>query len=339
MALLIVLFLGSCQGFIYTGQVRKKDIPKNLRQELADYIRVPAGMFNTGVPGYFHHPDPVIHENRFLVAGFYLNKYEVSVSEYMNFCRISGDSSMKPDTLCFLRDGNDLMYNEPIASMYFWHPKFYNYPIVGITQKQAMAYLKWKSGELQNMLNDSTLLIYLRLPSEIEMEHYLKMEAEWIDKRLPFLNFNTGSMYSEKGEPIKFEEDDGFEYLAPVKHMNFKSSEVYQLFGNAAEMTQSSLGDFVFKHIDSAGWVSDHCLRQLKYSVPQSLSGNGMEWDTLCLDPPHARLIKDSTIHVSKGGSWFHDPYYCHPGTIIPYQSNKAYSWLRFRPVLVLERL
>ena len=44
-----------------------------------------------------------------------------------------------PDTLVWIRDFT-YSYNEPWANMYFWHPSFDDYPVVGITWKQANAF-------------------------------------------------------------------------------------------------------------------------------------------------------------------------------------------------------
>lgn len=51
-----------------------------------------------------------------------------------------------PDTLCWIRDFQ-YSYNDPWASQYFSHPSYDEYPVVGVSWKQAKAYAHWKSNK------------------------------------------------------------------------------------------------------------------------------------------------------------------------------------------------
>ena len=44
-----------------------------------------------------------------------------------------------PDTLCWIRDFT-YSFNDPQASLYFWHPSFDDYPVVGVSWVQATAF-------------------------------------------------------------------------------------------------------------------------------------------------------------------------------------------------------
>ena len=49
-----------------------------------------------------------------------------------------------PDTLCWVSDFT-YSYNEPMTNMYFWHPTFDNYPVVGVSWRQARAFCFWRT--------------------------------------------------------------------------------------------------------------------------------------------------------------------------------------------------
>ncbi|MFL5763949.1 MAG: SUMF1/EgtB/PvdO family nonheme iron enzyme [Bacteroidia bacterium] len=76
-----------------------------------------------------------------------------------------------PDTMVWI-DQFPFLWSEPLTNMYFWHPAFRNYPVVGITQLQAKAFLAWKTEQEQKELDEkgSDYLISYELPDEIEWE-------------------------------------------------------------------------------------------------------------------------------------------------------------------------
>ena len=49
-----------------------------------------------------------------------------------------------PDTLCWIADFT-YSFNEPWTEMYFWHPGFDQYPVVGVSWKQATAFCIWRT--------------------------------------------------------------------------------------------------------------------------------------------------------------------------------------------------
>ncbi len=76
-----------------------------------------------------------------------------------------------PDTLSWTIDF-PYAYNEPMTNHYFWHPAYNNYPVVGVSQTQAIAFLHWKTEMKKQELHRKGLrykIEYL-LPSEYEWE-------------------------------------------------------------------------------------------------------------------------------------------------------------------------
>ncbi len=76
-----------------------------------------------------------------------------------------------PDTLCWVHDfpGREVEF---ATNLYFWHPAFDDYPVVGINYLQAKAFLHWKTKMEQQKLDAKgiKLKIEYALPTEIEWE-------------------------------------------------------------------------------------------------------------------------------------------------------------------------
>jgi sulfatase modifying factor 1 len=77
-----------------------------------------------------------------------------------------------PDTLCWIRDFT-YSFNDPQASLYFWHPSFDDYPVVGVSWVQASAFSIWRTNHMNEALRKNGVadVHEYRLPLETEWEY------------------------------------------------------------------------------------------------------------------------------------------------------------------------
>jgi formylglycine-generating enzyme len=75
-----------------------------------------------------------------------------------------------PDTLAWIRDFT-YSFNEPWATLYYWHPGYDDYPVVGVSWIQARAFSVWRT----NFMNE-----HLRAQGIADVHNYrLPLETEW----------------------------------------------------------------------------------------------------------------------------------------------------------------
>ncbi len=96
---------------------------------------------------------------RVTVSSFYMDQTEISNLDYLEYIywlnRVYGQSfpqviqNALPDTLVW-RDR--MAYNEPMIEVYFRHPAYHDYPVVGVSWVQANDYANWRTDRVNEML-------------------------------------------------------------------------------------------------------------------------------------------------------------------------------------------
>ena len=116
---------------------------------------------------------------RVTVSSFYMDETEVTNMfwlEYLEWLdRIYGNSFPEiveralPDTLAWREK---LAYNEPMVKYYLRHPAYREYPVVGVSWRQAADFCKWRTDRVnENILIQEGLFVH-NPESQMDEEHF-----------------------------------------------------------------------------------------------------------------------------------------------------------------------
>ncbi len=204
-------------------------------------------------PMYYQGDDRIFDRNeidvRLLKYSFALTNYREAANNRKDKTKsrsnfiIRDNVSIYPDTLVWL---SDFAYaqNEPMVQGYFSHPSYNNYPVVGVTWRQARAFTVWRTRYYDSYRQSKRLAERLpyQLPTEAEFEYAARggrvgTTYPWGGpyprnaKGCLMANFKPG-----RGNYI----DDGGAYTVNVRSYFPNDFGLYNIAGNVAEWTSSA---------------------------------------------------------------------------------------------------
>ena len=150
--------------------------------------------------------------------------------------------SVYPDTLVWVRDFQ-YSFNEPMLHMYFSHPGYLEYPVVGVTWEQAHAFCNWRTNYFNNA-SDTRAQAY-RLPTEAEWEYAARGGR-------PMAMYPWGNNYARDAngcffanfKPYRgsYNDDTG---TTTMKVAQFRPNDfgLFDMAGNVSEWTNNAYDD------------------------------------------------------------------------------------------------
>ncbi|MGD2035590.1 MAG: SUMF1/EgtB/PvdO family nonheme iron enzyme [Bacteroidales bacterium] len=233
----------------------------------------------------------------------------IEIQDRSNFI-IRDMVNVYPDTLCWIADFT-YSFNEPLTTHYFWHPAYDNYPVVGVTWKQASAFCIWRT----NYLNDALAkagqpgVHSYRLPLESEWEYAARGGLE--HSMYPWGGYytrNKEGCFLANFKPLRGNYiDDGGSVTLAVGTYQPNEYGLYDMAGNVAEWTASAY--------DESAYIFTHDLNP------------DYKYNALPDDPP---VLKRKVI---RGGSWKDIGYYLQNGARSYEYQDTAKSYIGFRCV------
>jgi gliding motility-associated lipoprotein GldK len=226
---------------------------------------------------------------------------------------VKRDQKVYPDTLVWMRDFS-YSYNEPMTKRYFSHPSFGNYPVVGVTWKQAVAFCHWRSHIQNSYLEKKKFAVEsdFRLPSEAEWEYAARGARS--NSMYPWGNYylrNKKGCLLANFKPGRgnYAEDGGF-YTVRADGYWPNDYGLYNMSGNVAEWTNSYFYEGAYN------FVSD--------------MSPDVRLDAKDSDPPRMKR------KVVRGGSWKDIGYFLQVSTRNFEYQDTAKSYIGFRCVIDL---
>jgi len=217
-------------------------------------------------------------------------KYREGVTDRSDFI-LREVINVYPDTLAWVHDFT-YSWNEPMTQMYFWHPVYDHYPVVGVSWKQASAFCIWRT-HLMNDFRRSRGRVDVndfRLPTEAEWEYASRGNFDqspypWGG---PYIR-NRRGCFLGNFKPLRGNYvDDGGMHTIVVAHYWPNGFGLYDMAGNVSEWTANSFEEAAYNFAHD-------------YNMDYRYQANDG-------DPP---VLKRKTI---RGGSWKDIGYYMQTG-------------------------
>ncbi|MDA0178386.1 GldJ [Mesoflavibacter sp. HG96] len=148
-----------------------------------------------------------------------------------------------PDTTVWIRDFA-YSYNEPMHNDYFWHDAYSDYPVVGVSWKQAKAFCEWRTlyHNAERKRRGKHFVGRYRLPSEAQWEYAARggLQAATFPWGGPYAKNDRGC-FMANFKPLRgdYAADQAL-YTVEADAFEPNDFNLYNMAGNVSEWVDSS---------------------------------------------------------------------------------------------------
>jgi len=197
-----------------------------------------------------------------------------------------------PDTLSWMHD-YAYSFNEPYTNDYYSHTAYDDYPVVGISWKQAVAFTKWRTQQMNKFLraNNQQGTPDYRLPTESEWEYAARggQDLSPYPWGGPYTRNNKGCFLANfkplRGNYVA----DGALKTVKVASYNPNGYGLYDMSGNVAEWTSNAFDESAFSYAHDMNSDYHYNAKEDDHSVLKRKVIRGGSWKDI------AYFIQNST--------------------------------------------
>lgn len=167
-----------------------------------------------------------------------------------NFIR-RDEVEIYPDTLVWLADFS-YAQNEPMVEQYFTHPAYDDYPVVGVTWRQARAFAHWRTKLNDDYRAESGDPVRTRgafsLPTEAQWEYAARggLDNSPYPWGGPYLRNSKGCLLANFKPGRGDYASDGGLYTVHVKSYFPNDYGLFNMAGNVSEWTSSTFDESAY---------------------------------------------------------------------------------------------
>lgn len=235
-----------------------------------------------------------------------INRPLSSVYDFLNTYIVA----IYPDNNVWVRDFPNSK-NEIYTKMYFNHPAYDDYPVVGVTWEQAMAFSAWRTELFKTNVKipEGQMIEDFRLPTQAEWEYAARMG-------------DSNTAYPWSSESLKSNNDC---FLANYKVSNGNyTSDKHLITSRVGTFEPNNFGLF-----DMAGNVSEWTSTAYTGSLLKQVNDiNPQLFYQASMNDPHRKTLK-----VVMGGSWKDISRYIQSNQRTSEYQNVPRSYIGFRCV------
>lgn len=220
----------------------------------ADYVEVMDSMYLPESESFNGLKTIDVSKLKFKYNQVDLNK-AVKKKGRKNFYEDAPPLEIYPDTTAWIKDFA-YSYNEPMHNDYFWHQAYGEYPVVGVSWKQAKAFCAWRTMNKNSYVKKQKgrdQVNSFRLPTEAEWEYAARggIESGTYPWGGPYAKNDRGCFLANFKPNRGDYAADGALYTVEAKSYEPNDFNLYNMAGNVSEWTETAYDAGAYEFVSS----------------------------------------------------------------------------------------